>query len=92
MKITLRKVFAFIVAFIVAGILVNLGRFIGPSLAGYIVVAFDIPGGPNNASLLESFGNIILLFLVAYPSIKVYKKIAPSKEFIKKSTPLKKTK
>ena len=80
MRITLRKVFAFIVAFIVAGILVNLGRFIGPSLAGYIVVAFDIPGGPNNARLLESVGNIFLLFIVLYISIKVYKRITRVKE------------
>ena len=88
----IRKIFAVFVALIVAGILVNLGRFIGPVLAGYIVVAFDIPGGPSNARLLESFGNIILLILVWFPSVKVYKKIAPSKEFIKKPTPLKKTK
>ena len=80
MRITLKKVFAFIVAFIVAGILVNLGRFIGPSLAGYIVVAFDIPGGPNNARLLESVGNIFLLFIVLYISIKVYKRITRVKE------------
>ena len=82
MRITLRKVFAFIVAFIVAGILVNLGRFIGPSLAGYIVVAFDIPGGPNNARLLESVGNIFLLFIVLYISIKVYKRITRPKKDI----------
>ena len=82
MRITLRKVFAFIVAFIVAGILINLGRFIGPSLAGYIVVAFDIPGGPNNARLLESVGNIFLLFIVLYISIKVYKRITRPKKDI----------
>ena len=82
MRITLRKVFAFIVAFIVAGILVNLGRFIGPSLAGYIVVAFDIPGGPNNARLLESVGNIVAVFLMLYVGIKVYKRITRPKKDI----------
>ena len=71
----------FFVALIVAGIIVNVGRFLGPVLAGTIIGIFDIaPGGPRGASLLESVGNIVLLLIILPVSIKVYKKIAPSKE------------
>jgi len=87
----IRKIFAFFVAFIVAGIIVNVGRFLGPFIAGTIIGIFDIaPGGPNGARLFEAVGNIVLVFIILPVSIKVYKKIAPSKEFIKKPTPLKK--
>ena len=86
----IRKIFAFFVAFIVAGIIVNVGRFLGPFIAGTIIGIFDIaPGGPNGARLFEAVGNIVLVFIILPVSIKVYKKIAPSKEFIKKPTPLK---
>lgn len=80
MRITLRKVCAFIVAFLVAGALGELLKLLGPYLGGYIVVAFDIPGGPNNARLLESVGNIVAVFLMLYVGIKVYKRITRVKE------------
>ena len=76
MKITLRKVFAFIVAFFVAGLLIEFLRLIGPVIGGYLVMAFNIPGGPNNAMLLESIGGIFLFVIVLYVSIKVYKRMA----------------
>ena len=82
MRITLRKVFAFIVAFLVAGGLGELLKLLGPYLGGYIVVAFDIPGGPDNARLLESFGNIVAVFLMLYVGIKVYKRITRPKKDI----------
>ena len=80
MKIILRKVFAFIVAFSIAGLLAQFGRLIGPAIGGYFVMAFDIPGGPNNARFLESIGNILLFAIVVYVGIKVYKRLTRNKE------------
>lgn len=64
------------VAFFVAGLLIEFLRLIGPVIGGYLVMAFDIPGGPSNAMLLESIGGIFLFVIVLYVSIKVYKRMA----------------
>lgn len=80
MNVTFRKIFAFIVAFFVAGLLAEFGRLIGPAIGGYFVMAFDIPGGPNNARFLESIGNILLFAIIVYVGIKVYKRMTRIKE------------
>ena len=81
MGITLRKVFAFIVAFLVAGGLGELLKLLGPVLAGWTIMAFDIsPIGANGVGLLESIGNIVAVFLMLYVGIKVYKRITRVKE------------
>jgi hypothetical protein len=77
----IRKIFALFVAFIVAGIIVNVGRFLGPIIAGTIIGIFDIaPGGPNGARLLEAVGNIVLVFIILPVSIKVYKRMTRVKK------------
>ena len=79
--IILRKIFAVFIAFMVAGLIVNVGRFLGPVLVGTIIGIFDIaPGGPRGASLLESVGNIILVLIILPVSIKVYKRMTRVKK------------
>ena len=77
MKVFFRKVFAIVIAFLVLGLLVLLMRSIGPSLAGLILMYFDIePIGSQDVKTLESLGNIFNLALSGYLGYKTYKKIA----------------
>ncbi|MDB4140129.1 hypothetical protein N9746_06430 [Candidatus Thioglobus sp.] len=90
LRIYLRKIFA---AFIALVVFTYLGKFLillGIVLAGYTINFFDIqPGEGINPDTLESIGLIVNVLISGYVGLKVYKKIAPSKEIIKKSTPLK---
>ena len=86
----IKKIFA---AFIALCVFYYFSRFLillGIVLAGYTINFFDIqPGEGINPDTLESIGLIVNVLISGYVGLKVYKKIAPSKEFIKKSTPLK---
>ena len=77
----IRKIFAFFVAFMVAGLIVNVGRFLGPFIAGTIIGVFDMaPGGARGVMLFESVGNIVLLLIILPVSIKVYKRMTRVKK------------
>ena len=92
MKI-IKTIFAAFFALIVFVVLTRFLIILGMVLAGYTISFFDIkPGEGIDPVTLESIGLIVNVFISGYVGLKVYKKIAPSKEFIKKPTPLKKIK
>jgi len=81
MKTIINKAFAFIVALLLAGLLITALRFIGPVIAGLLISAFNIPPiGAENIALLEATGNIFNIFILFYVGIKVYKKMTNEKK------------
>ena len=83
MRIILRKVFAFIVAFFVLAGLSQLFLFLGPALAGWTIYFLDIPPvGEQGIRTIESVGLIVNLAISLYVCFKVYKKIARPKKDI----------
>jgi len=76
MNTAFRKLFAFFVAFFVAALLMEALRFTGPFLAGWVIMALNIPPlRAQNVATLEASGNIFLAFIIFYVGIKVYKKL-----------------
>ena len=76
----MRKILAFIVAFIVFALLGQFLILIGPALVGWTIYYFDVPPiGQQNVRTLESVGLIVNLFFSLYVGFKVYKKIAINK-------------
>lgn len=76
-KITLATITALIVFVLVGQSML----FIGPMLAGWMIMLFDIdPIGSQNVKTLESLGNIFNLIFSGYLGYRVYKKITRVKE------------
>jgi hypothetical protein len=85
MGIFLRKLWAFLVAFMVFGLLLVCFRFIGTLLTAITINTLGAEAVTGNTfKTAESLGNIFMLFVVAYPSFKVYKKFAKQRGILDK--------
>jgi ABC-type multidrug transport system fused ATPase/permease subunit len=83
MGIFLRKLWAFLVAFMVFGLLLVCFRFIGTLLTAITIDTLGAEAVAGNTfKTIESLGNIFMLFVVAYPSFKVYKKFAKQRDVL----------
>jgi len=70
------KFWAFIVAFFVFYLVGSFLGFIGPLLAGLVVMYFNLdPIGSQGIKTLEASGEIIRLVLSGYLGYRTYKKI-----------------
>jgi len=72
----LRITLGLIVAFSVCGIIIIVLRPLGPIFGGLIVTLLNLSPNPDLVIEMDSLGNIIALILALYPAMKVYKKIA----------------
>lgn len=72
----LRITLGLIVAFFVCGIIILILRPLGLIFGGLIVTFLNLSPNPDLALAMSSLGNIIAFILALYPAIKVYKKIA----------------
>jgi hypothetical protein len=77
----MKKIWAFTVAFFAFGFIGLSLRAIGPLVAGVFIMTLGIePMDSQDIKTLESVGNIFNLIVSGYIAIKVFKKIAKTKE------------
>jgi len=75
------KFFAFIIALFVFYLVGSFLGFIGPLLAGLVVMYFNLdPIGSQGIKTLEASGEIIRLVLSVYLGYRTYKKITRTRE------------
>ena len=83
MKKALRTVFGFIVALISFAVISQILIAISPvakGIVGIVVGLVNAAPDPQSAKTLQAFGNIFVVIVSLYPSVKIYKKITYKKQ------------
>ncbi len=75
----LRTIVGIIVALLAMGVIVQVMRFLGPAIGGWIVMLLNLSPTPDIAEDMEAAGNIFVFIVSLYAGVKVYKKIVNNK-------------